>query len=167
MKTNYTVLNKTKQTESFGKKAQLLQLDVHKQIEMLNQLYNGKVVFEYVESFGGSKGITIKDIAKGIISIELPEVDGYNMEELINSDLMYSFRGNKTDLVSIKMPKCLKKLEILSTCYWMKYVHRIFVWDTTEISFNDDRGIPSSWGNLEMVAILSSSGGKNKVIKLK
>lgn len=166
MKTNYKVLNKTKQTESFGKKAQLLQLDVHKQVEMLNELYKGKVVFEYVES-AGSKGITIKDIAKGIICIELPEINEYNIKDLINFDLIFSNVHKRTDLVSIKMPKCLKKLEISSSYYWMKCIHRIFVWDTTEVTFDVDRGIANNMGSLEMVAILSSSGGKNKVIKLR
>lgn len=166
MKTNYTVLNKTKQTESFGKKAQLLQLDVHKQVEMLNELYKGKVVFEYTES-EDSKGITIKDIEKNVISIELPEIDGYNIKDLINFDLIFSHAHKRTDLVSIKMPKCLKKLEISSSYYWMKYMHRIFVWDTTEVTFDVDRCITSNMGSLEMVAILSSSGGKNKIIKLR
>ena len=115
MKTNYTVLNKTKQTESFGKKAQLLQLDVHKQIEMLNELYKGKVVFEYIESYDGNKGIAIKDIAKGIISIELPEINEYNIKDLIKLDILFSYKHRKTDLVSIKMPKCLKQLTISSS----------------------------------------------------
>lgn len=167
MKTsNNIVLNRTKQTESFGDKARLLQLDLHTQIDMLNKLYKGNVIFGYAESsFSSAKGIVIKDIGEDVISIELPEVDGYNMDNLLSLELIFGI--HKRNLVSIKMPKCLKELEISPLYNWMRYINRIFVWDTTKVTFNIDRGLSSDMGKLEMVAMLSSSGGKNKVIKLK
>lgn len=174
----YTVLNRTRQTESFGKKARILDVSVDEQVDMLNAMYKGKVVFGKVwynpdsndevyteddrrDRSKCTEGIQICNVANDVLCIELPECDSLCVQALLHDDLLWK---KEKSLMTIKMPKCLDKL-VIDGKGWQHYVTRIFVWDTTELVFKQD----SAWWSgirLELVAILSSSGGKNKVIKV-
>lgn len=156
----YDVVKKGKKEESFGVKAKMLQLSMEEQVEMLNKMYNGRVVFGIYESGTGwsrdekVKGIQVIDWADNVISIDLPDLDCYNMDNLIGFVHMYK------RLSSIKLPKTIVEIDLSKG--WCHNINRIYTWDTT--SFKDN-SCGSNNNILEMVIIQSTTGGKPKIIR--
>lgn len=155
----YTVLGSTKKSESFGAKANLLQVGLDKQVEMLNAMYKDKVVFKVSYGISGEvQGINIHSYAKDVISITLPETTEWDMDNLVEFSL------SQHPLSSIKIPKCVEKIDI--TKPWARRISRIFLWDTTEVDYAG-RGFSGGSGDTEMVIIQSTTGGKPKIVKLR
>lgn len=148
------VVKGTKSTETFNNKAKLLNLSVDKQVEMLNTMYKGSVTFDRRLN----DKVFIKEYKPDVISIELPECESLDMDRLLKFDLLIL----KNKLTSIKLPRCIKCFDLSSA--WVIKVKRIFMWDTTELIYRD---YDSNYGNLEMVIIQSTQGGKPKIYKFK
>lgn len=134
---------------------------MEEQVDMLNAMYKGRVTFGIYESGTGwaregkIKGIQVVDYAKDVISIDLPDLDCYNVDNLIG------FVSIKRHLSSIKLPRTITEIDLGKG--WCNSVNRIFTWDTTSIK-NDTRGFGGR-GLLEMVVIQSTTGGKPKLIR--
>lgn len=149
-------LKNTKQLNGFNKKVALLDIEPKKQVEMLNQMYKGKVKFSY-----GEESLMVSYLDPEITSLDLPETELFRDTSTI---LTYSaYIANNDNLVSIKFPKCMEKIDF-GRLSWLSQLQRIFVWDTTELENLDALARNSK---LEMLIIRKTDGGKAKVIRFK
>lgn len=159
------IVKSTKQSDSFGMKADLMGLSLDDKINGLNGMYKGALHFGKSHSvYSGEIGITVDYINVDVESIQLPECNDYVVDDLIScSWYNFSFLGHPRKLKSIQLPKSIKEIN-LDACHWLQHFERVFMWDTTKITGNFDNFRP---GKLNMIAIKSTTGGKAKIIRFK
>lgn len=145
--------------KSLVSKSKLLGVELN--TELLSKLYNNIIEFNYSEN----GLIQVCKVNEDLTSVELPDVplDPYNIFAY-NSLGFPSERerlyisSNKKTITTVKLPKSLEYINMDSL--WLGKIKRLWLYDTTEIIGNIHKL------NLEMIVILSSSGGKPKVIRV-
>lgn len=154
--------------KTFKNKVAMLDIDLYEQVNMLNQMYNGKVKFKVNQSLKSihnielneHKGIEIDYIDSGIDVLELPDID--NFCEGI-------FSVNTYFLVKLKTLKIPSSWKIITDTTYRNIGHvtqSLFIWDTTEIKTRDDV-LPRMGLNLKRIVIRSSAGKEGRMIELK
>lgn len=115
--------------DNFGVKANMLGIDVDKQVEYLNKMYDGRAKFSAEpNTLYNTWGIVVQNIEHGYSQFILPDTDAYCIESLIWE---YGLNG----LESVVIPKSVKELD-LSRCNWANYIKRIFCYDTTHVKLD-------------------------------
>ena len=159
------IVKSTKQSESFGMKADIMGLSIDDKIDRLNKMYEGTLHFiKGEDSYSGEPGVKVDFINVDAESVQLPDLSDYIVEDLITC-MWYNFSitGSTRKLKSIQLPKSIKELNV-NQCHWLQYFERVFMWDTTKLTGNLDKFRP---GNLNMIAIKSTTGGKAKIFRFK
>lgn len=153
------VLRCDKRAETFEKKAKLLGLDLEQKCEMLSKLFNNKLEFNFKHTMWKDSGIEVIVKDASLISIELPDIEGYIQDDFITIPLDSQFR-NTSQLASVRLPRSIKQIDI-SKAYWTRKIDRLFVYDTTRVVGTENRG---GFGSSRLtVIVLSTTGGKNKI----
>lgn len=139
-------------------KSKLLGIEI--KAELLSKLYNNIIEFKYSED----GLLQVYRVNEDITSIELPDVplspyDTFEYDALAfpHKTALNSFSSGKI-VTTVKLPKSLDYIEMRSL--WISKIKRLWLYDTTEIIGD----VYST--SLEMIVILSSKGGKPKVIKI-
>lgn len=151
------ILKTNKKAETFQQKADLLNLSLDEQVELLNKLYDKKLRFQVSKLLDGTS-ITIDILDKTIEVLELPEVESINFKWIFTK-----IRGrHKVDV--IKFPKCMPPTparELNLSMY-----NRVFAWDDNITNIQDfyDR---ESFGVLEMIIMKYTDGRKPKIYRFK
>lgn len=152
--------------DNFNAKTKLLGINIDKQVELLNELYKDQLEFcitkrrELINGDIKAKyniEVSISDKQEEVGSIILPECELLNINSLFS---IHNLLNHKVQ--SVIIPKCIKYIE-LSDIFWVKYIRRLFVWDTTELGFNDFNN--SGYTKLEMI-IVKSSKNKQKIYRV-
>lgn len=151
----YEVVNK-EEANKVSIKAAMLGVDVDKQIEALNKMYENKI--ELGKSHNTSYGDTIQVVktADNVIKLVLPENKNFDLQ-----DLFPYLSFNNKSLVSVELPRCIDTLR-LRECRWVNRIERIFVHEGTVIDF--DKFEKSLLCRLTMIAVLPDD--KNKKAKV-
>lgn len=159
------IVKSTRQSESFGMKADIMGLSLDDKISRLNEMYKDTLHFDKCRSlYSEETGITVNFINKDVESVQLPECSDYIVDHLISySWYNFYYSDHKIKLKSIQLPKSIKELN-LDNCHWIHHFERVFMWDTTKLTGDFDRFRP---GNLSMIAIKSTTGGKAKILRFK
>lgn len=135
--------------DNFGVKADMLGLSLEEQVEQLNRIYAGKILFGIGEDTRSvieenrKQGIVIKEILCDCHQLVLPSTSKYCM-----SSLMDVFSTRK--LQSLVIPSSVKEI-VFKDCHWIGRLNRLFVYDTTELDFNNFS--KTTLDNLNMIII--------------
>ena len=119
-----------KQGENFGIKADMLGLDIDHQLEILNDLYRGKVEFDK-DSFLDKEMkvkrdiICIKWVTEDIDDLKLPECEYIAVQFLFKE----SYKGK---LRTLRLPRCLKKVDFYTIDLKVKYLENLVIPPGTE-----------------------------------
>ena len=124
--------------ETFGIKAGMLGLDIDRQLEILNDLYHGKVEFDkdgFLENKIDVKRyyrrgikrdvICIKWVADDIDDLKLPECEYIAAQVLFKE----SYKGK---LRTLRLPRCLKKVDFYTIDLKVKYIENLVIPPETE-----------------------------------
>lgn len=104
------------QTESFNKKIKLMGIGIKEQCVSLNKLYNEKIKF----ALDNEEKIIIEKIDDSIRILELPECE--------NIDFRYT-GTESNNIETLKLPKCLKEIDIHSIIANFHKIKSLWVWD--------------------------------------
>lgn len=159
------IVKSTRQSESFGMKADIMGLSLDEKISRLNEMYKDTLHFDKCQDlYSAETGITVDFINKDVESVQLPECNDYIVDNLISCPWYnFDYSDHKIKLKSVHLPKSIKELD-LDNCHWIHHFERVFMWDTTKITGDFDR---FRHGNLSMIAIKSTTGGKAKILRFK
>ncbi len=116
--------------ETFGIKAGMLGLDIDRQLEILNDFYQGKVEFDkdsfWDKEMGAKRDIIcIKWVAEDIDDLKLPEC------EYIAAQVLFA-RDYKGDLRTLRLPRCLKRVNLYYLDLKVKYIEKLVIPPGTE-----------------------------------
>lgn len=119
--------------DNFGVKADMLGLSLEKQLEQLNRIYKDQAVFDIVRGtdfYTDEKyeGISVVEILGEYHQFVLPSTSKYYINSMIDSSVAYK-------LSSVVIPSCINSIEFRN-CNWVRYIDRIFVYDTTDLDFS-------------------------------
>lgn len=157
------IIKKDGKAERFDLMTSMLGLSLEEKVEMLNNMYEGKVKFgvfiEYNTKDELVHGIKIANIDKNIVCLELPECGDF-----LDSIISFYVRSGVYKLTTIKLNKCLKTLSINESFHWLGSIKRLFIWDTTEIIGDIDN---LQHTHLEMIVIQHTDGRKPTLQRFK
>ena len=151
------VLKCDKRIDAFKAKAKMLGIDSIEQCNLLTAMFGNRIEFCYKQDMPWEQdGIQLSIKDKSLISVEVPDIDGYKANNFI--DIPY-----KASLVSVKLPKSIESID-LSKAYWINQIDRLFMYDTTRI-ISLDRHSGYDRHKLTLI-VLSTTGGKNKIYNI-
>lgn len=118
--------------DNFGVKADMLGLSIEKQVEQLNRIYKDQAIFDIVRGTDFNtdeqyEGISVAKILGEYHQFVLPSTSKYYINSMIDSSVAYK-------LSSVVIPSCINSIEFRN-CNWVRYIDRIFVYDTTDLDF--------------------------------
>ena len=119
--------------DNFGVKADMLGLSIEKQVEQLNRIYKDQAIFDIVRGTDFNtdeqyEGISVVEILGEYHQFVLPSTSKYYINSMIDSSVAYK-------LSSVVIPSCINSIEFRN-CNWVRYIDRIFVYDTTDLDFS-------------------------------
>ena len=119
--------------DNFGVKADMLGLSIEKQVEQLNRIYKDQAIFDIVRGTDFNtdeqyEGISVVEILGEYHLFVLPSTSKYYINSMIDSSVAYK-------LSSVVIPSCINSIEFRN-CNWVRYIDRIFVYDTTDLDFS-------------------------------
>lgn len=154
IKVNYIDIKDNKGGEHFNKKALMLNLDINKQCELLNQIYNGVITFKVM----GETSIVIVDIKDRVRIMELPEckyLDLYSCHNYYTNNTYFH------NVETLKIPKCIDKVDLAMLKWRFPDIKSVWLWEHQEVtnrSMNDK--IP-----FQMLVFKNKDTGKSRVIR--
>lgn len=144
-------------------------------VNVLNNHYNGQIVFKVERSYSGDPTgkIAISEIDSTLDVLELPYIEELSLKEIPlhniakidefeKNPLMPLYRRN--NLKVVKLPKEQKEF-IVGTfeSLWLCNIHRLFLWDTTYLDLSNLK-LPCEH-KLQMIIVQSTTGGRAKIYR--
>lgn len=134
--------------DNFGVKADMLGLSIEKQVEQLNRIYKDQAIFDIVRGTDFNtdeqyEGISVAEILGEYHQFVLPSTSKYYTNKMLDLSVAYK-------LSSVVIPSCVKSIKFRD-CSWIKYIDRIFVYDTTDLDFSNFN--KHSLDNISMVIV--------------
>lgn len=155
-KSNYIDIKETSASKSFNMRSNLLGLDIDKQCEMLNKMYDGKIEFnvETITNTSNIPAIFIKDIDDNVRILELPECEHLRLDGI-------GFFKTHSNVGTVKLPKCIKEVEIRKLKWYFPKLKTVFAWEGQEL-FLDKRINPIGY---DLVILRNEKGEKTKILR--
>ena len=144
-------------------------------VNVLNNHYNGQIVFKVECSYSGDPTgkIAISEVDSTLDVLELPYIEELSLKEipLYNIAKIDEFERDpsmplyrRNNLKVVKLPK--EQKEFIVGAYessWLRNINRLFLWDTTHLDLSQLR-LYNDY-ELQMIIVQSTTGGQAKIYR--